>query len=111
MLVFIDESGHPRPKDSTKRPVLISVCIKETDVKRITNDIYKIKMDLYGKQDEIKSTDLIRRQTITKNRTINKEYVDRLINLIECSDTAAKDSEILAIFVIESRAFPFKLIL
>ncbi|MCR4436820.1 MAG: DUF3800 domain-containing protein [Clostridiales bacterium] len=86
MLVFIDESGHPRPKDSTKRPVLISACIRETDVKRITHDIYKIKMDLYGKQDEIKSTDLIRRQTITKNRTINKEYVDRLIDLVENYD-------------------------
>ena len=27
MLVFIDESGYPRPTDSTKNPILLGVCI------------------------------------------------------------------------------------
>lgn len=81
MLVFIDESGYPRPNDSTNRPVLIAVCLKETDIKSITHDIYKLKMDIYGNEAEIKSTDLIRRQTITKNRTNNKKFVDGLIDI------------------------------
>lgn len=41
MLVFIDESGYPRPTDSTKNPILLGVCIHENDIKPITNQIYK----------------------------------------------------------------------
>jgi len=33
MLVFIDESGKPHPKDSTENPVLCAVCINERDIK------------------------------------------------------------------------------
>ena len=33
MLTFIDESGYPRPTDSTKNPVLLGVCIHENDIK------------------------------------------------------------------------------
>ena len=76
MLVFIDESGYPRPTDSTMNPVLFGICIHELDIKPITNQIYKLKDSLYGKQDEIKSTKLIREVTITKNRTINKSYTE-----------------------------------
>ena len=32
MLVFIDESGKPHPKDSTENPVLCAVCINEREV-------------------------------------------------------------------------------
>ncbi|MBQ8165852.1 MAG: hypothetical protein IJZ96_02310 [Lachnospiraceae bacterium] len=81
MLTFIDESGYPRPTDSTKNPVLLGVCIHENDVKPITNQIYKLKDSIYGKQDEIKSTKLIREATITKNRTSNKAYVEDYIAL------------------------------
>ncbi len=42
MLVFIDESGYPRPTDSTNNPVLLGVCIHENDIKPITNQIYKL---------------------------------------------------------------------
>ena len=86
MLVFIDESGYPRPTDSTKNPVLLAVCIHESDVKPITNQIYKLKDAIYGKQDEIKSTKLIREATITKNRSNNKLYVDSLVNLLDNYD-------------------------
>ena len=54
MLTFIDESGYPRPTDSTKNPILLGVCIHENDIKPITNQIYKLKDSIYGKQDEIK---------------------------------------------------------
>ena len=49
MLVFVDESGHPKPKDSTKNPVLLGVCFNEQQIKSLTNSIYKLKDSLYGK--------------------------------------------------------------
>lgn len=85
MLTFIDESGYPRPTDSTKNPILLGVCIHENDIKPITNQIYKLKDSIYGKQDEIKSTKLIREATITKNRTNNKAYVEGMVNIISKS--------------------------
>ena len=88
MLVFIDESGYPRPTDSTNNPVLLGECIREADIKPITNQIYKLKENLYGKQDEIKSTKLIREATITKNRTINKAYAEGMVDIALAYDTA-----------------------
>ncbi len=88
MLTFIDESGYPRPTDSTNNPVLLGVCIHENDIKPITNQIYKLKTSIYGKQDEIKSTKLIREATITKNRTNNKAYVEGMVDIITSYDTA-----------------------
>ena len=88
MLVFIDESGYPRPTDSTIHPVLFGICIHELDIKPITNQIYKLKDSLYGKQDEIKSTKLIREATIAKNRTINKAYAEGMAEIATSYDTA-----------------------
>lgn len=88
MLVFIDESGYPRPTDATDNPVLLAVCLHENDIKSITNQIYKLKDSIYGKQDEIKSTKLIREATITKNRTKNRAYVEGMIDIILSYDAA-----------------------
>lgn len=88
MLVFIDESGYPRPSDSTLNPVLLGVCINEADIKPVTNQIYKLKDSLYGKQDEIKSTKLIREVTITKNRSINRAYTEGMVDIATSFDTA-----------------------
>lgn len=88
MLTLIDESGYPRPTDSTKNPILLGVCIHENDIKPITNQIYKLKDSIYGKQDEIKSTKLIREATITKNRTNNKAYVEGMVDIIASYDAA-----------------------
>lgn len=88
MLVFIDESGYPRPTDSTQNPILLGVCIHENDIKPITNQIYKLKDSIYGKQDEIKSTKLIRDATISKNRTKNKSYVEGMVDIISSYDAA-----------------------
>ena len=88
MLVFIDESGYPRPTDPTKNPVLLAVCIHENNIKQITNRIYKLKHSIYGKQDEIKSTKLIREATITKNRTNNKAFVEGMVDIISSYDVA-----------------------
>lgn len=88
MLTFIDESGYPRPTDSTINPILLAVCIHENDIKPITNQIYKLKESIYGKQDEIKSTKLIREATITKNRTNNRSYVEGMVDIIMSYDAA-----------------------
>ena len=88
MLTFIDESGYPRPTDSTRNPILLGVCIHENDIKPITNQIYKLKDSIYGKQDEIKSTKLIREATITKNRSNNKAYVEGMVDIISSFDAA-----------------------
>lgn len=88
MLVFIDESGYPRPTDATSNPILLGVCIHENDIKPITNQIYKLKDSIYGKQDEIKSTKLIRDATISKNRTNNKKYVEGMLDIVKNFDTA-----------------------
>ena len=84
MLVFIDESGKPHPKDSTETPVLCAVSIKERDIKHLSQNIFKLKMRIFGNDTEIKSTSLIRRQVITKNMTKNKQFVDELVK-IACS--------------------------
>ena len=81
MLAFIDESGKPHPKDSTENPVLCAVCINERDIKYLSQNIFKLKMKIFGKDTEIKSTSLIRRQIFTKNMTNNKQYIDELVKL------------------------------
>lgn len=88
MLTFIDESGYPRPTDPTKNPVLVAVCMQENDIRAITNHIYKLKDSLYGKQDEIKSTKLIREATISKNRTINKAFTDGMVGILDMYNIA-----------------------
>ena len=80
MLVFIDESGYPNPNDNNLFSVLLAVCINEDDVNGLTRKIYKLKKAIYDSDEEIKSTNLIKEQTITKNRSKNKEYAEKLID-------------------------------
>lgn len=83
MLIFIDESGHPRPTDDTKRPVLLATCINETCIRELTSQIYKIKIEVYGKSDvEIKATKLIHKKTLDAKHTQNKLFMDKLMQLI-----------------------------
>lgn len=42
---------------------------------------------LYGKQSEIKSTNLINPKTILKNRTINREYTESVLDILESCQT------------------------
>ena len=71
-----------------KNPILLGVCIHENDIKPIINQIYKLKDSIYGKQDEIKSTKLIREATITKNHTNNKAYGEGMVDIITSYDAA-----------------------
>ena len=84
MLVFIDESGKPHPNDATLKPVLCCVCIKENDIREITQKVYALKNRYFGSNDEIKSTDLISRRTIKNNVRKNIDFVNDFVG-IACS--------------------------
>ena len=43
MLVFFDESGYLHPSDSCVYAVFLCVCLKETDMRTITTQFYKLK--------------------------------------------------------------------
>jgi len=58
-------------------------------------------MKIFGKDTEVKSTSLIRRQIFTKNMTNNKQYVDELVKLA-CSF----DIKVFAI-IMEKPDIPF----
>lgn len=83
MLVYIDESGYPIPTDASTKSVLLAVCIREADIRGITSQFYSLKNRIYGKQTEIKSTNLLNPKTISKNRTNNKEYAESVISILE----------------------------
>ena len=79
LLAFIDESGKPHPNDNTMNPVLCCVCIREADIKRLSQSIFNIKTKIYGKDTEIKATSLVRRQVLTKRMTNNKQFVEEFV--------------------------------
>ena len=35
IFAFMDESGHPHPKDASTRPVLVSVCIEDKNLRSV----------------------------------------------------------------------------
>jgi len=88
MLVFVDESGYPLPTDASVRSVLLSVCIKETDIRNITQQFYQLKERIYQKQSEIKSTNLINPKTILKKHTHNQQYTESVLDILDAYDTS-----------------------
>lgn len=87
MLVFIDESGHPRPSDSTTRPVLSAVCIHETDTGRLIRSMFGLRRNLLGglkltkAEQEGKANSLLNRYSLTKS-TAKREFVDSLFEFL-----------------------------
>ena len=73
MLVFIDESGHPRPGDPTTRPVLLAAWIKEADAGHLFRSLFALKrttlegMTLTRKEEEGKAKDFMSRYAITEH--------------------------------------------
>jgi hypothetical protein len=69
MLVFIDESGHPHPKDAATRPVLAAVCISQQDCREISRTIFGIKRAILGPQRqrvELKARHLLTKGTFRR---------------------------------------------
>ena len=82
MLVFIDESGTPHPNDSCSRPVILAVCISESDVRYVTRRIYSLKRQILGNDDaEIKANRLLTRGTFRRIPE-KREFVEAFFDLL-----------------------------
>ncbi|MCI0438029.1 MAG: DUF3800 domain-containing protein [Chloroflexi bacterium] len=66
MLAYLDESGIPHPNDPSTRPVVISVCISQRDVRSISAQIYALKRQLGTPNIELKGTNLINRRSFER---------------------------------------------
>jgi hypothetical protein len=87
MLVFIDESGHPHPKDSTTRPVLAAACINQLDCREISRTMFGIKRGILGPERqhvELKARDLLTRGTfrrVPEKRELVEQFFAELRDL------------------------------
>lgn len=82
LFAFMDESGHPHPNDSATRPVLVSVCIKDKDLRQVCTELYKLKRRILQKDHsefEAKANQIITRSTF-RNRPEKKEFVESLFD-------------------------------
>jgi hypothetical protein len=91
MLVFIDESGHPRPTDSSTHPVILAVCIKESDMQRLTRALFAMRrnhlsgLTLSKEEQEGKGVAFLNRHSLTK-MTAKREYVESLFEFLRDFD-------------------------
>jgi hypothetical protein len=81
MLVFLDESGHPRPTDNNLLSCLAAVCIDEMDIRFMMQELFALKQSLFGSQDERKASKLICKNTIIQNRTNYINYVNSVVGM------------------------------
>ncbi len=87
VLVFIDESGHPHPKDSTMRPVLAAVCFPERESRSIGRQLFGIKRSLLGDEragKELKANQVLNRRTFNRRselRELLEEVFEQIQNL------------------------------
>ncbi|GGD99126.1 hypothetical protein [Paenibacillus nasutitermitis] len=80
MLAYIDESGFPHPNDETVNPVLAAVCVPKDEIRTISQRMYNIKMDEYGRHDvELKAVNVLKQKSLTRNSN-NKIFTDRVVN-------------------------------
>ena len=83
LFAFIDESGHPHPKDSTSRPVLVSVCIEDRDLRAVGTELYRLKRRILQRNQgdfEAKASKLITRGTF-RNRPEKREFVESFFEM------------------------------
>ncbi|MHB8348686.1 MAG: hypothetical protein ACYDHM_16420, partial [Acidiferrobacterales bacterium] len=66
---------------TTTRPALAAVCILPNDVRDITRDLYRLKMDLWGPDaPELHAKRFITKRAVRDNN--KKETVDRAIQIM-----------------------------
>lgn len=86
MLVFIDESGHPHPKDSTTRPILVSVCLPESRHRDVSRQLFSLKRNLLGREEyELKGTKLLRPK-VFEAKPRKRELVESVFDLVRNTD-------------------------
>lgn len=75
MFAFVDESGYPRPTDPTRRPTLAAVCVRPSDLRRMSREIYRMKERIWGPNGpELHGARLIRERTMrdeSKMKVVN----------------------------------------
>jgi len=91
MLAYLDESGIAHHHDSTKRPVLLAICIPEELHRTIAGRVYRWRKDLphalAWEKGELKGTALIKPRIFEKYPS-DRDLVDRAFDLILESDVA-----------------------
>lgn len=91
MLAYIDESGIAHYHDSTKRPVVLAVCISEELHRTIAGRVHRWRKDLPSalgwKEGELKGRVLIKRRIFEKFPS-DRDLVDRAFDLILESEIA-----------------------
>ncbi|MDP2952427.1 MAG: DUF3800 domain-containing protein [Chloroflexota bacterium] len=81
MLAFIDESGHPHPRDASTRPVVVCVCMEEKDCKDVSRQLFNLKRDISGQPDiELKGSQLLTRGTF-RRIPAKRELVEAFFDL------------------------------
>lgn len=84
LFAFIDESGHPHPKDSSTHPVLVSVCIDAENIRRVNTELFKLKRRILQRNKgdfEAKAKELITRGTF-RNRPEKREFVESFFEMV-----------------------------
>lgn len=87
MLVFIDESGHPRPRDRATRPVILAACIRESDAGRLTRAMFALRRNLLSQmtlttaEQEGKAVEFLSRRALTRVAA-KREFVDSFFEVL-----------------------------
>lgn len=90
MIAYIDESGFPHPNDGTKNPVLAAVCVPFDEIRSISQKMYNIKVDIFGRYDvELKAVNVLKSKSLTRN-TNNKLFTDRVVQEVLLQSSGVK---------------------
>lgn len=87
MLVFIDESGLPHPKDAATHPVLLAVCLKEANMRLLERRLFALRrthlagLSLSKEEQEGKAVEFLNRRALLKMPP-KREYVDSLFEFL-----------------------------
>jgi hypothetical protein len=91
VLVFIDESGQPRPTDSSTHPVILAVCVKECDMRTLTRVLFALRKNHLGgltlskEEEEGKGVAFLNRRSLTQ-MAAKREYVESLFEFLRDFD-------------------------
>lgn len=92
-MVYIDESGHPRPSDPTTRPVILAVCVHERDAGRLIRRLFSLKrgflegLHLSKGEQEGKAVHFLNRRALLHSDE-KRAYADALFDFIGEADLA-----------------------
>ncbi len=94
MLVYIDESGHPLPKDRSTRPVLLAACIPERETGAMTRAVFSLKrthlagLTLRRREEEGKAVDFLSRGALISS-PLKRAYAEAVFDYLRGFDFAA----------------------